>query len=233
MRLIQIIIFVALVHLSHSVFADQEAGNVPFVKSSEYGRVYAKSIPDNDYGTKGKTLVYTVDKEGDKLLYTFDWFADQIYLLENVGSVIRLGPWARGHEPNDQDLAIGFYLQGKKLKEYSTLDIVKMGYDEKMNVRMSVSHYTVFEEIIGYRWIRNDVWAFDVKTHEGTILSFDVSTGTWYVNNKDATKKDTYDYKLSVEELKEWAGENYPQIPEGYQLHLGAFFEEVRLEKVE
>ena len=38
------------------------------------------------------------------------------------------------------------------LKEYSTLDIVNMGYKDANNIQRSISHYTVFEEILGYQW---------------------------------------------------------------------------------
>jgi len=242
------ILFV-LVNFALPLFADQEASNAPLVKSSEYGRLYAKSIPDDFYGAKGKTLVYGVGKKEDKLLYTFDWYSNQLYLLGGIGSVVRLGPWARGREPNKDHLAIGFYLKGGTLKEYSTLDIVKLG----CSISNSVSHYTVFEEIIGYRWVRNDIWVFDIKTHDGKVLSFDVATGkirtqqeekhdeiikkiqslkgSWFSSNRDMLKEDAYNYSLTPEELKGWAKERFPEVPQGYKLHIGSFFSEVRLEK--
>ena len=255
MRVIKLIIVISLIRLGNFAYADDEASNVPFVKSSEYGRIYAKSVPNDYYGSEGKTFIYSVEKEEDQLLYAFDWYAGQIYLLGSVGSVIRLGPWARGHEPKVQDLAIGFYLDGKKLKEYSTLDIVMAGYNEPINVRTSISHYTVFEEIMGYRWVRNNIWAFDVKTHEDKILSFDVSTGklrspeeeqhdrligkvqdlkvSCYENSSQAANEDKYEHVLTIEEFKECIGGQLPYIPDGYRLILGTFFHEVQLKKSE
>jgi len=250
------IIFFLLLVLSFPVFADEEAPSFPYVKSSKYGGFYVKSVPgeyDVDNRTQGKTYVYAVRKKEDKLQYTFDWFAPEIYLLDNSGSMIRLGSWSRGHESNKDDLAIAFYICGAKVKEYSTLDIVNMAYDDSMNIGLSVSHYTVFEEIIGYRWLRNDRWAFDVKTHEGKILSFDISTGDLrteqdeihdkiigqiqdlkvrcYEKLSQDDEENEYARVLTVEEFKNCVGEDFPQIPEGYQLYIGSFFEEVKLEK--
>ena len=253
MRLIFLIIVSVLITFNSLVLADEEASNVPYVKSSEYGRIYAKSVPDESYGSKGKTLIYAVDKDTDKLLYTFDWYSSQIFLLDSVGSVVRLGPWARGHTPNDTDLAIAFYLNGKKIKEYSTLDIVRIGYQDASQVGSSVSHYTVFKKINGFRWIRNNKWVFDVQTDENKVLSFDVAAGElqsddekyqdeiinkiynlkmeWFASNRDLTKGEVYSYKLSEEQLKNWAKDRFPQLPKGYKAYIGNFFEEVRLEK--
>lgn len=254
MRLMILMIMSVLINFNILVLADEEASNVPYVKSSEYGRVYAKSIPDEYYGLKGKTLVYAVNRDADKILYTFDWYSNQIFLLDSVGSVVRLGPWARGQAPSADDLAIAFYLDGKKTKEYSTSDIVRITYQDPSHVGNSVSHYTVFNKISGFRWIRSNKWVFDVETHENKVLSFDVSTGElqsddeknqdeivkkisdlkmeWFSNNRDLTKKDEYNYKLSEEQLKTWAKDRYPQIPKGYKVNIGNFFEEVKLESI-
>ena len=40
--------------------ADQEASNTPHVQASAYGRCYAKSVPEEHYGGKGVTKVFTV-----------------------------------------------------------------------------------------------------------------------------------------------------------------------------
>jgi len=238
------------------VFADEEAPKTAHVTASENGSIYAKSVPDEydwENRSNGKTFVYEVSEKKDKLLYTYDWFAQEIYLLDNFGSLVRLGPWARGHEPNKGDLAIGFYLDGKKLKEYSTLDIVNMAFDDKMNIGMSISHYDIFSEVIGYRFLRWDKWAFDVKTNEGKILSFDVSTGNLkteeeekhdeiikkiedlkgrcYEKSSKLANEDEYKHLLTVEAFKDCIGDEFPQIPKGYKLYLGTFFDDVKLEK--
>ncbi len=257
MRKFFILAAVAVAGLGSIVFADEEAPSLPYVKSSEYGQFYAKSVPAEEYDwenrTKGKTFVYSVGAKEDTLLYTCDWFAQELFLLDHSGSLVRLGPWARGHEPKKEDLAIGFYLNGETLKEYSALDIVNTAYDDKASIGMSVSHYRVFQDMIGYRWLGGNKWAFDVKTYEGKILSFDSLTGEirsqeeervdaitnkiqdlkieWYVNNRNMQDQSEYHYKLTFDELKDWGKDRVPEIPEGYTVSVGSFFEEVKLEK--
>lgn len=157
------------------VRADDEASNIVYVKSSQYGRCYAKCIPAEMYGSKGKTKVYVVREDGDLLETSYDWYSREVY-LQNTDrgiAVVRMGPWARGQKASREDLAIGFYLSGKTLKEYSTLDIA--GAPE--NVSRSVSHYTVFKKIVGIRWVSGNEYVFDTETIDGRTISFDIRTG--------------------------------------------------------
>ena len=158
-----------------SVFADDEASNIVYVKSGMYGRCYAKCVPEESYGSKGNTKIYVVGKDNDLLETTYPWYSPDVYLMNTAWgiSVVRMGSWARGHKATDTELAIGFYMSGKVLKEYSTLYIA--GTPE--SVSASKSHYTVFKKVIGYRWISGNDYAFDVEANDGKILSFDVGTG--------------------------------------------------------
>ena len=61
-----------------AALADDEAANRPVVRSSEYGAVYAKSVPDEGYGQKGKTRVFSVGKDRDTLISEYDWYANDI-----------------------------------------------------------------------------------------------------------------------------------------------------------
>jgi len=154
--------------------ADEEASNVAYVKTSKYGRSYAKCIPAEPYGSKGVTKTYLVRDGEDQLESSYPWYSQEVYLSDGLGgvSVVRLGPWARGQTAKREDLALGFYFSGETLKEYSTLDIA--GTPD--NVGRSVSHYTVFKEVAGYR--ETDRGAiFDVVTVGGRMISFDVRTG--------------------------------------------------------
>jgi len=160
---------------------DDEASNVATVRASEYGQCFAKSVPDELYGTAGTTTVFLVGKERDVPVHSYDWFSQRIFIECNVSdsktptgvSVIRLGPWARGHLARADQLAIGFYFKGRMLKEYSTLDIA--GSPE--NVSGSVSHYTVIEKILGYRRLGGNRAFFDVETVDGQTISFDAARG--------------------------------------------------------
>ena len=139
------LILTTLVLLLYSnLWADEEASNRAYVVSSQYGQCYAKSVPDETYGPKGTTKVYRVDAKLDILVDTFSWYSHRIFIECNAGSpadtvgvsVVRLGPWARGHEASANDLAIAFYWKGNLLKRYSTLDIA----GRPDNVSASVSH---------------------------------------------------------------------------------------------
>lgn len=251
------IIFLCLCFLTlglvHPVFADSEAPPRVHVKSSENGGYYAKSVPEGYDQAKGKTYIYRVGKSEDELLYTYDWFASQIYLLN--ASLVRLGSWARGSEAAQDDLGVGFYSRGQVLKEYSTLDIVNMGYKDANNIQRSISHYTVFEEILGYQWSGATRYYFDVKTHEDRILSFNIETGK--LRTEEDKKHDILldavsyvkagcydDYAeqaegengnsiLSKEAFRKCTEEKnsyIPLTPRGYQLILGDQFDSPRLE---
>lgn len=176
------VVFAGMALIPRIVLADQEAGSAPHVVAAEWGGCYAKSVPD-DYSDQhaGKTVVYSVEKEADKLITTFDWYARRIHLACNVCdnkgncgiSVIRLGPWHRGHKATKDELAIEFYLNDKLLKKYSTLDIA--GTPD--NVSASVSHYTLFEDVTGYKYTQDNKVRFVVKTHDGREMSFNPVDG--------------------------------------------------------
>ena len=163
-----------------AAFADQEASNVPHVAAGEYGRCFAHSIPDDYYEPGGKTHIYTV---GDELTLqnTFDWFAQQIYIACNITdgkgamapAIVQMGPWPRGHVPNDETLAIAFHYNGKEVGRYSTLDIANR---DPSNASCSVSHYTVINEIEGL-WRQQDGAVFIVKTIDGRRLTFSATSG--------------------------------------------------------
>jgi hypothetical protein len=160
---------------------DDEASNVPHVAASSYGRCYAKAVPDSLYGQAGRTRAYWVRARQDSLLASYAWFSQRIFLECNVArgdgpvalSVVRFGPWSRGHEAKAQDLALAFYRGSRLLRRYSTLDIA--GRPE--NVSASVSHYTVIDSVIGYRGVEGNRYRFDVRTTDGRVLSFDPATG--------------------------------------------------------
>jgi hypothetical protein len=155
--------------------ADQEASNSVYIRAGTHGRLYAKCIPEEGYGSKGQTRIYLVRRETDELQFTFDWYANDLQLQGTAlgTSVVRFGPWARGHEASDMDLALAFYLNGKLLKSYSTLEIA----GTKKNVSASESHYTVFKTGGRYRWVDSNYHLFEIETVDDRRLAFDVDRG--------------------------------------------------------
>ncbi len=169
-------ILAGLLLLAVSADADDEASNRFYLRSEQgHGVAYAKCEPSDSYGTAGRTRIYWATKDQDKLLYEFPWYSSNIYLQQTAWglSVVRFGPWHRGEKASPTDLAVGFYLDGKLLKSYSTLDIA--GSEDA--VSRSVSHYWVFAKIGGYRSLGSNNHAFEVDTTQGETLSFDVTTG--------------------------------------------------------
>ena len=133
--------------LATTAIADQERSNTPHVRAGQYGHCYVRAVPEEPYGSAGETTIYLVEREGDKKLYSFDWFAQRVFIecrvtngeARTAPAVVRLGPWPRGHRATEQDLAIAFYWGDRLVKRYSTLDLA----GEPDNVISSVSHYTV------------------------------------------------------------------------------------------
>lgn len=190
-----------LVYLAGCVFflatglgtADEEASNIPHVTANQYGRCYAKSVPSSAYGSEGTTKVFAVQRGDDLLLHTFPWYSAWLYLECNVGrpneqvavSLVRFGPWARGHKASQNDLAMAFYYAGKLVKSYSTLDIAGSPH----NVEASISHYTVIAHVNGYRWRESNFYTFEASTHDGRLLVFDPTTGNLISTKKPANEK--------------------------------------------
>ena len=235
---------------------DEEAANRIYVTSSQYGQFYAKSIPHEAYGLKGITRVYRVGEE-DILIQTYDWYSPQIFLEGFAGSqtvyVVQMGPWHRGHQASNDHHAVAFYKKDKLLKKYSTLDVVGM----EDNVSRSVSHYTVFNKIYGFRRPFGDQLVFDVETHEGHLISFDAETGHLLTKDEERIKKQLYEAQVKIgqikwkwyeahrdilpnieeiliteEELKEFALGDFPDLPTGYHYIPNTMWNPVRFERL-
>lgn len=168
--------------IAQPAHADDEASNRAYVAASQYGNCYAKSIPSEGYGTAGQTHVYSVERDADRLVQTYDWFAPQLRLECNVSganggpvglSIVQIGPWPRGREANAEALALAFYWNGELMRRYSTLDIA----GEPDNVSASVSHHTVIEEIVGYTWRDGDMYTFTIRATDGRTITFEASSG--------------------------------------------------------
>jgi hypothetical protein len=247
-----------LTGLSVPVAADQEAANRVYVTAGQYGQFYAKSIPDEAYGLKGQTKVYRVGKDRDTLLTTYPWYSPEVFLAGIGGSrdvyVVQMGPWHRGQEAGTGDPAIAFYKDGRLLRNYSTLEIA----GDKDHVSRSVSHYTVFSELPGFRRPFGNQIVFDAKTHDGTVLSFDAETGALYPKEAEAAGKLLYEAQIQIarikrkwyqqnketlltvetepvteEILKGFAPDEFPPLPEGYRYVPDTVWEPVQFEPID
>jgi hypothetical protein len=169
----QIIACLVSITLCTVVLADEEIANRPVVRSSQQGAVYAKSVPDAGYGQKGKTKVFRVAKDQDTLICEYDWYANEFYIGGTGNTLVRFGPWHRGHEPKASHLAVGIYRNGKSLREYTTLELQRLG----SGVSKSKSHYTIFKRHLGFRWLEGGACAYEIEGVSGKVFRFDMDTG--------------------------------------------------------
>lgn len=161
--------------ISKTVSADDEASNRIVVRSSEYGGVYARSIPAESYGSKGKTKIFHVGADQDALIAEYPWYASVIYLGgEGEDTVVRFGPWQRGRQPEAGHFAIGIYRRGKTIREYNTLQMQQLG----SGASSSVSHYTIFNNSRPrFRWVKGNTYVLEVEGVSGKVFNFALDTG--------------------------------------------------------
>ena len=164
--------------------ADQEAGNRPHVVAGQWGSCYARSVPEDRYGMRGLTEVFRVGRqpEDDVKLVSHPFFTQRLFLDCNVAgaagqqgpALVQLGPWARGHKPDAETLAIAFHYGGREVRRYSTLEI---SGGLPGGVSCSVSHYDVFGPVEGFRRVDGNRTLFVLTTVDGRELRFDAATG--------------------------------------------------------
>lgn len=201
MRSIVIAILVSL--NAAPALADDEASNIVHTAPSADGRCWATSTPahvhDPTIGPRqeGRTEVTRTIAGQETLVARHDWFARRLFVLCGPGAgddvfVVRVGPWQRGRRPLPSHLALGFYRNGRLLKDYSTWDIAGSQEADPQAVSASASHYQVFDGDpvlmeagearaeapgrLAAAGAGND-WVIRVRTFDGRVLYFEVETG--------------------------------------------------------
>lgn len=174
-KLIIPIIFILLM-LPSVCMSDEEALPYAYVKTDYWGKYYFKMLPGEkrfDYDNYGSGALYEVSADGsNKLLWTTrGWYAFQVYISPDGMYLVRLGNWPRAYKPSKDHLAIAFYKNGKLIKSYSTLDLIK----DLSAVRPSVSHYSYYKKIIGF--IGDISYRFSLITIDNIEYIFDISNG--------------------------------------------------------
>lgn len=156
--------------------ADREACPTPYVKANERGSIYFKMSPDPAAPcdrTKGSGAAYQVAVGADQLLWKTEgsWYAQTTFLSEDGRYLIRIGNWPRGRKPSKDHLAIAFYDNGKLLKRYSTLELIK----DPSQVETSVSHYAFYHDPPGFT--APHAKTFLLTTIDGIAYTFNITTG--------------------------------------------------------
>ncbi len=158
-------------------FADQEIPPTPVLFSTDSGYYFVKSVPESPSRwsqTAGVTRVYRTGSNADKLLCEYPWYAHRLYLFfdGNDLTLVRLGPWHRAGTAPENGIEIGFYRNGRTVKEYTVADIA---LSEK-NFVHSISHYQITGRVKGIVQGSHANY-FEIHTMDGRDLRFDMRNG--------------------------------------------------------
>ena len=131
-----------------------------------YEYVPSRRVIEEPYG-----IAYRLEPDGSmKEIYRITgWYSHQVLISMDAQYLVRMGPWHSGHKLSKEHVAVEFYKDGKLLKDYSTLDLVK----DARKIEPTVSHYFWRGEIC-----RLDVdHKFTLDTIDGVRYVFDATTG--------------------------------------------------------
>lgn len=120
----------------HEKTAFPSANETYTVKSGN--GVYAiEMIPTYAYGNEGKGNVYQIKAgQGKKLMWSINWFAQNVSLANDGIHLIRLEPWGSDLE-KFSDIALEFYRKDQLLNSYRVNDILK----DTSTVIKDIGHY--------------------------------------------------------------------------------------------
>lgn len=179
------VFYICLIILSCSlsnVFADEEMGQYSYVITSDGGRCFfiMKTDPNDTWTTreKGSGICYEVTRDGGfkEIWHTEGWYSFKTYLSSDGHYLVRLGNWPRGIKPSASHVGVGFYKDGKLLKLYSTIDLIR----NISAIHPSVSHYEYldnkYEPSLEYQHDKG-LWIFKLVTIDGVHYQFDIRTG--------------------------------------------------------
>jgi hypothetical protein len=147
----------------------------PYVVASSDGKYYFKMLPTRKerfaLDTNGKGILYEVaeGKKDKELWRVSGWYSFSTYIYHDGKHLVRMGN-GNGGEPSNNHLAIAFYENGKLLKSYSTLDILKT----PSKVPKGISYYRYLKDTPGFY---KGTEMFSILTVEDIEYTFDVTTG--------------------------------------------------------
>lgn len=182
------LIIVLLACCALPVLADQEVAPYYYVTTasnlSKQSAVFAMRPPEFDQRTgrvtrEGGGIAYRQEADGTlKEIYRIEGWYGQVAISADGRSLIRLPPWSRGRAPQTSDVAVAFYLDGKLLKQYSPLDLLK----DPGKVIVTSSHYnwqgpTPSKYPRPENAYQDHDKTFRVYTIDGLKYVFDVMTG--------------------------------------------------------
>ena len=171
------------------VSADELVLPYSYIVASDSRFFYFKMIvdrpnePSSYFGGDGFFgEAYSISSTGeDSLLWrTEGWYSFKVYLSNNGKYLVRTGLWP-GQPIKTADLAFAFYENGKLIKSYSTVDLIK----NKEEVEYSVSHYE-FKRKVEFDSFTNQLKLY---TTDNYVYTFSIFTGDIIALEKESNYK--------------------------------------------
>ncbi|WP_435894710.1 hypothetical protein [Oceaniferula spumae] len=144
---IPLVTLLVLMTLNLPILADRPAGERPRIFVSEYWKTVTFSMMPGRYAyTPNRVMVsppygvaHRLQPDGSmKEIYRVSgWYSHQVFLSMDGRYLVRMGPWSPGRELSKDHVAVQFYKDGKLLKSYSTIDLVK----DPKKIELTVNHY--------------------------------------------------------------------------------------------
>jgi hypothetical protein len=174
--------------------------NRPTVQSAFGGTLYVRSVPSSDYGTDGKTQVFSVRSNGDELVDEYPvYMRGELYL----GWTPIAGKWCLVHlEPeritSNSDFEklgkvsrLAFYMGGKEIMAYTGKDLEEMGLKQKVQTLVYRQRgQFVVDGIQQVPGTNHYVFVIEKSTEKGNgteTISLDITTGKTF--SDDSGKK--------------------------------------------
>jgi hypothetical protein len=183
------IIFAIIIVLSGQLHADSPARQTARVTASNLGSAYFVMAPKKQHllngvlklkgDAHGKAFKLN-EAGGSKLLWEVSgWYAFSVFISDDGKYLVRMGNWAQGIAPSEEDLAVSFYKEGVEIRRYSTKELVKNPAD----VKRTTSHYFWQAEELDLPMLN---WnnEFRVKTIDGYLYVFDIESGNLISSDK-------------------------------------------------
>ena len=193
------ILAIACVLLTTGFKMSGRGENRPTVQSAFGGTLYVRSVPSSDYGSDGKTQVFSVRSNGDELVDEYPvYMRGELYL----GWSPIAGKWCLVHlEPeritsnNDFEKLgkvsrLAFYIGGKEIMAYTGKDLAKMGLKKRVQtlVYRQPGQFMVYgiQQVLG---TNHYVFVIEKTAEQGNgteTISLDITTGKTF---SDDSKK--------------------------------------------
>ena len=152
----------------------------PVITPYVSGQYYIKSIPKStaEYSSIGYTIAYRVEQYADREIVRYNWYCRDLYLFSINDSLfaVRLNSTHQGTAANYSDVAVAFYHNERKIKEYSTLAIAYKAFNV-LKGDFSYSVIAAAPELMFYDAPGPQECVFTIMTVDHRYLHFDVRTG--------------------------------------------------------